>query len=79
MGDPTMTNILLGAVSCLSAVVAFLYKQQVAYHLDTIKRLSECEEDRQELWGKLAGLQQKVERITKDKKDDRNTRKEDEE
>ena len=53
----TDSTLLLGAVSAMAGVVAFLWKQISSYHTEVILGRKECEEDRerlhkeqQELW-----------------------------
>lgn len=59
--DIETVTILLSACGTLGGAVAFLYKQQSAFHKDTSTKLAECEKDRivlheqqSKLWAELA-------------------------
>lgn len=48
--DPTMFTVLATGISTLAGCVAYLWKQQTAHFATVEKKLSDCEEDREDLW-----------------------------
>ena len=47
------TTILLGAISTLAGVITFLWKQVSDNHKAVYTKLTDCEDDREELWRTL--------------------------
>ena len=61
MDDPvTITSLLLAAVSGLAGCVAFLYRQQVRWHMLAIEEWKRCQVERNELWKVIARMQNKT-------------------
>lgn len=53
------TNILIAAITGLAGCVAFLWKQAVENHKAVMIKLTDCEEDRENLWREIANLNNK--------------------
>jgi len=51
MIDPTVSGLLIAAVTALAGVVTFLWKQISEHHKHALASKAECEEDRERLWG----------------------------
>ena len=53
MNEPTVNGLLIAAVTGLAGVVTFLWKQISDNHKSIVTKLTDCEEDREELWKTL--------------------------
>jgi len=50
MIDPTVSGLLIAAVTGLGSVVAFLWKQIADNHKSALESKKDCEQDRERLW-----------------------------
>jgi len=50
MIDPTVSGLLIAAVTALGSVVAFLWKQIADNHKSALASKKDCEQDRERLW-----------------------------
>lgn len=53
------TNLLITAITGLAGCVAYLWKQAVDNHKAVMFKLTDCEEDRENLWREIANLNSK--------------------
>lgn len=51
--DPTMFSVLATGISVLAGSVAYLWKQQTNHFAKVEEKLTDCEEDREDLWRAL--------------------------
>ena len=51
--DPTMFSVLATGISVLAGSVAYLWKQQTNHFVRVEEKLTDCEEDREDLWRAL--------------------------
>ena len=59
MESPTISQMLMIAVSTLAAVIGYLYAQIQRYYKELEERTKLCEEDREQLWKQIAQLKLK--------------------
>ena len=65
--DPTMFTVLCTGISALAGCVAYLWKQQSSYFAKVEEKLTDCEEDREDLWRALIAANPSCETIRKNK------------
>lgn len=54
----TIAGLLLAGLGVVSTAVGVLWRKLEAYAADIMCRLKECEDDREELWKRVADLYQ---------------------
>jgi len=59
------TTILLGAISALAGVITFLWKQVSDNHKAVYAKLTDCEQDREELWKAMYSIHPAAREIKK--------------
>lgn len=55
-----LETALFSAVGALASAIVYLYTVIRSHHADTLKRLDECEADKEELWDRLWRVEEKV-------------------
>jgi hypothetical protein len=54
--DPTVSGLLIAAVTSMAGVITYLWKQLTNQFNSLQKRSDECDEDRKELWKALYSI-----------------------
>ena len=50
LSDPTISGLLTGAVTALSGVIVYLWRQLSSHYAELKADHNECKKDREELW-----------------------------
>ena len=54
--DNSILGVLVAGIGSLTTAISILWKRVNAFHKHTVKKLDECEEDREKLWKQIAKI-----------------------